>query len=493
METAGDLLARPLPALEFVGGTQHASISKEWISARFLHEWKSFENDIRSALGQLDLSGSVSYTHPPEPDRFVVANELGLTSRFNHHVCDAVAKALAVTGLHNVRFGDVQAVRPGLTEVPDVVALYSADPTIVSREECKLLSVGELKTWWTVSLETCRVNTTEKRDLEHPIGQLVSYMRSSSLKYGFLSTYKTSIFVRRTANCRFELSLPRNQNSVNPSIRECFAGFCALAAADGTFEESDFNPAVLRISSLSGRQASTRLSPGRLHTSSVATGLISNTPVGQGSSESHVSALSSLEIGPRSILIGSDGVASSFVTAKRLLSGTFSTQVVLEVDWNGRKAIAKCWCPDYHDYFAQEAYVYNKLRRAKPQGFSFFPSVLEYGEIICSSVFAEGYIMVTTFVEGEPLASIWNEIDATDKQGILLQCRRAVAVLRSFRLYQSDAGKHNVLYSRRTKQTTMIDFESTHDCDVEEVDDLDAPELRMIFGQRFGAELIAGG
>lgn len=77
------------------------------------------------------------------------------------------------------------------------------------------------------------------------LDQLVSYMRAASLKYGFLSTYKTTVFVRRIDKYRFGLSPPLDESSVNPSIRECFAGLCTLATIDGKFEGSDFNPALV--------------------------------------------------------------------------------------------------------------------------------------------------------------------------------------------------------------------------------------------------------
>jgi hypothetical protein len=41
------------------------------------------------------------------------------------------------------------------------------------------------------------------------LGQLVSYMRNFKLKYGFLSTYRSTVFCRRVNNFRFELSLPK--------------------------------------------------------------------------------------------------------------------------------------------------------------------------------------------------------------------------------------------------------------------------------------------
>lgn len=68
-------------------------------------------------------------------------------------------------------------------------------------------------------------------------------MRAHSLKYGFFSTYRYTVFVRRTAIDCFELSLPIHEEASNPSVRECMAGFCAIIASDsGKFEEpSDFN------------------------------------------------------------------------------------------------------------------------------------------------------------------------------------------------------------------------------------------------------------
>ena len=68
------------------------------------------------------------------------------------------------------------------------------------------------------------------------LGQLVSYMRKNSLKYGFLSTYKSTVFVKHSDKYRFELSLPIDEGAVNPSIRECFVGLCAIACEFDEFE-----------------------------------------------------------------------------------------------------------------------------------------------------------------------------------------------------------------------------------------------------------------
>lgn len=73
-----------------------------------------------------------------------------------------------------------------------------------------------------------------------------------------------------------------------------------------------------------------------------------------------------------------------------------------------------------------EVWVYEHLYQEKPEGFLFFPSVLGFGDIICSSVFLAGYVLIITFMEGEQLSNIWDHITLSEKQNILLKCRRAV-------------------------------------------------------------------
>lgn len=64
-------------------------------------------------------------------------------------------------------------------------------------------------------------------------------MRGNGLKYGFLSTYKTTVFVRRIDYFRFELSQPIDEGAVSPSIRECFAAFAIILQGDHQFSEEE--------------------------------------------------------------------------------------------------------------------------------------------------------------------------------------------------------------------------------------------------------------
>jgi hypothetical protein len=72
-------------------------------------------------------------------------------------------------------------------------------------------------------------------------------MRSRNLRYGFLSTYHATVFVRRCDNLRFELSPPILWNATGPSVRECFVAL-GLHLTDHGYrfqeEPSDLNGLV---------------------------------------------------------------------------------------------------------------------------------------------------------------------------------------------------------------------------------------------------------
>lgn len=214
------------------------------------------------------------------------------------------------------------------------------------------------------------------------------------------------------------------------------------------------------------------------------------------------------------IFFGDENVGGSYVECTRIISGASGKKAVMEVRCpNGTKAIAKCWGPQYFERFGshhilhvkllliavisfeQEAYTYEKLHENQPTGYNCFASVLGYGRIVCSSVFSSGFILVMTFAEGEPLNALWENLDPRSKQHVFYECRRAISILRCFRVWLADAGRHNVLYSRQSKRVTLIDFESVGWCATEEeARDLDAPELLAMFGDaRVNSELIIGG
>lgn len=111
MEAAAQLILRPPPHLTQVNDTTCASLSSETVSPQSLQEWHTFQQDVLQACSGLDLSLPVPLTDD-QSENFIVGCELGLTGRFSKHICDVVTKALPVTNLPNLKFGDYQVLEP---------------------------------------------------------------------------------------------------------------------------------------------------------------------------------------------------------------------------------------------------------------------------------------------------------------------------------------------------------------------------------------------
>ncbi|KAL4779635.1 hypothetical protein BJX76DRAFT_340249 [Aspergillus varians] len=465
MESAKDLVARALPDIEQVGGTLNPSISAERFSAALMHPWTTFFDDVSRALQSMNLNVQISKSDDIE--RYIVANELGLTGRFVKNVCDPVTKALSVTELSNLGFGDVHSIEYVTAHIPDVIVLRRSNVQNLTREDLSITAVGEIKTYWTLGLQHFPITLPIARrlTLEPHIGQVVSYMRSYGLKYGFLSTYNATVFIRRMEDYRLEISLPVLKGAQNPSLRECMVAFCSLAAEDAHYSEGpDFSQLLLRGSAISGLQASTRPSilrplPGQPPTLPSALGTV----------------------GPGTIFFGEGDTAAS-VRCTRLISGaSASPKAVMEVEFNGQKCFAKCWTSELYESFAQEAYVYDYLSEKEPNGYPFFALLIAHGNITCSSIFPAGHILVLSWVDGAMLSTIWPQLHRTEKHIIQRYCREAVAVLRQIGIYVLDCGRHNILYNPRTHKTVMVDFEMIGACSAEHRRDLAAPELFAIF------------
>jgi hypothetical protein len=149
MQTAGQVLASPLPLIRQARGTSHPSVSTEWLHQRFIHQWTTFDQEIRSALASLDLNFQIA--HIDSPSVYLVGNEIGLSGRFVNNVCEPVAKILVRASQPAMVMGDMQAFEAPTSDViPDIsigVTLFSND------SEAQVKIVGELKTYWTVALD----------------------------------------------------------------------------------------------------------------------------------------------------------------------------------------------------------------------------------------------------------------------------------------------------------------------------------------------------
>ncbi|KAK2779973.1 hypothetical protein FQN53_001159 [Emmonsiellopsis sp. PD_33] len=480
MESAADLISRPLPTLlrfEGTTGTTEPSVSAERVSAELLRLWPNFFERVAEVLQSVDLSPQIDSIDAVEREFFSVGSELGLAGRVAQNLCIPVAKALAAAHLPNFRLGDAQAI--GHTQgLPDVIGFLSRDVSL-GQDEPLLVLAMELKTDWTFPLGSLPVTLPidRRRSLERHVGQIVMYMRLNDLRYSVLSTYQSTVFIRRVSDYRFELSLPVKRGATGPSVRECLLALCVMAASDTSYvEDPDFNPMRLRQSAFPFLQASTRPSACRI-TQEPA----SSTPI------------SPTNITSQTILFGEGDVSYGYVNCTRFIKGKSGVKATFEVDYEGQKAIAKCWSKDLYESYGIETAVYEKLQEMHPEGYDVFASILAHGNIICSSLFPSGYILLLTTKEGEQVSQIWDQLENVDKNRIGDQCRRAVSFLRRIPVYSGDAGKHNLLYSVSSKTMTMLDFEAVGVPTPAEVAILDAPELYMIFGEVIMREPMIGG
>ncbi|CAI7564094.1 unnamed protein product [Penicillium glandicola] len=196
-----------------------------------------------------------------------------------------------------------------------------------------------------------------------------------------------------------------------------------------------------------------------------------------------------------SIVIGSDGVASHIVNCVELLSSPRlgHTKAVFEVEYSSVRYIAKCWSFDRRESAADEFMVYERLHELRPSGFEFFTRLVFSGDIICSSKFPEGRILLLEKVPGEQLLYLWNSLSFTEKAHVFRECSNAVRTLRSISIRLVDSGRHNVLYDRMSGKVTLVDLEAIVDLGAgEEVTSLN-PELVSIFGATNMSQFIHGG
>lgn len=179
MESARDLVSRGLPAIPFETGAFYQSPSPDdRVPSDWIRPWASFTTDILETLQTLNLSGKVDHIEPSEGEQnYVVGNKFGLLAQFIRHVCEPVAKALSVTPLKGILFGDAETANPLFFDGPDITLfgdIPGTEPENWKTTIRPVIAVGKVKTFWTFSLEYARVEGRTpdlNRSLEGPIGE----------------------------------------------------------------------------------------------------------------------------------------------------------------------------------------------------------------------------------------------------------------------------------------------------------------------------------
>lgn len=109
--------------------------------------------------------------------------------------------------------------------------------------------------------------------------------------------------------------------------------------------------------------------------------------------------------------------------------------------------------------FDNEAAVYYRLETDYPAGSYLFPKCIATGQIICSSPFPIGYVIVREYRDGQRLSDIWYMLNAAERAYVKNKCLKAIHALCAISIRLDDPGKHNILYARETKPVTLLDFE----------------------------------
>ncbi|KAJ5675358.1 hypothetical protein N7462_008255 [Penicillium macrosclerotiorum] len=461
MELAQTQLARAVPPLRRNAGTSNPSISSDRLALTFMSEWHSFTREAFEAFQEAEITHEVPFHD--ETELYTVGNELGVSGRFVRNLCDPVMRALEpLQGMASIRFADFQAISTPEDVVPDVcLGLIAVDPT-----PDNVHLVGELQTPWTIPdayLHLNRPNTSYH--LEPLIGQLVAQMRKCSLCFGFLSTYSSTIFVKRAADYSFLLSPPIKHHAMQPSLRQLFAGFCLMALSEPKyFEDPSFQPRDLR--GPSPRRASARL--------------LRNP---DGPPQSSTSGLDSVT--SDSIIVSTGGSPHTVINCVRQLS---DPRVNSKATWlatiDGTPVILKCWRLKQDELFDTEAEVYDRIWTQRPAGLHNFTKWILRGEIVCSSIFPSGFALVLEHRDGVQLNRLWHTLSEVEQAHIQSECLDGIHALRQVTVRLDDAGMHNILYSRESGVVTLLDFENAREVESHSVIPAHH-EMGAIFGSQF--------
>ncbi|KAJ5186504.1 hypothetical protein N7449_011268 [Penicillium cf. viridicatum] len=242
MITGRTLLRKPLPPLDV--GPYHTT-SSALHEGRFfgtLHNWPNFFQDVKQFENNQDWSPSLLgwslQSRRVDTEFVAIGDEHGLQGRFQQSVGQVVGSVLNAQNIA-VKFGDfksadIASVYPGYTLTPDV-ALISTDPVDINQ----IKAVGELKSPWVNEHKFKKYPTAQRK--AKLFAQLIGYMLDLQLRYGFMSNYDGTVFLRQVfKNGEWvveyspvvEASFDGSDTMGNepPSLRQCFAYLSSLAS-----------------------------------------------------------------------------------------------------------------------------------------------------------------------------------------------------------------------------------------------------------------------
>ncbi|KAL8651994.1 MAG: hypothetical protein Q9210_002946 [Variospora velana] len=280
--TSEDLTKRRMPPL-VVNGLRTFSVSQSnHIFIGSMTRWDDFEMEVREVFRQQAWNpgpqGAITWERQNnfyDREQVACATESGVSSRFLHqvgHTMTCVGMELRM----GLRFGDWHGATK---QKPDITIWKQSHESLVA---------GEVKTPWTLDLGAMMAHEYSNREsfmreFTRCIGQVANYMKTYRYKYGFLTTYNDTVFVKHeicegpmaTANglssgspesmlwysnpIRHDiesLAVPQNSGPLayreRVSLRECMLYLMRKVEVDGTHQNLDFGKKWTKLASSSG-------------------------------------------------------------------------------------------------------------------------------------------------------------------------------------------------------------------------------------------------
>ncbi|EFR01366.1 hypothetical protein MGYG_04373 [Nannizzia gypsea CBS 118893] len=142
-------------------------------------------------------------------EHYLCGDEQSVCGRFAQNVLTPVT-AVAFANNITTRFGDFKVSAESKAKkklIPDFVAVHCTATKVnelSAKDIPEMMFVGEAKTPWNHNLQSAYrdyfsndPSTISKSWLRHALGQIAQYMHHYQMKYGFLTTYNDTIFIKQ--------------------------------------------------------------------------------------------------------------------------------------------------------------------------------------------------------------------------------------------------------------------------------------------------------
>ncbi|KAF9892635.1 hypothetical protein FE257_001037 [Aspergillus nanangensis] len=242
--TAKKLLQQPLPDLE--QGQYHTLNSAlhniEFIGT--LTPWPNFEVEVQTTFEEwfseprshasLSYEGSRPGPSSLSNEHYVVGKEEGVQGRYQNNVGQAMGAILQNQAV-DIQVGDFAASATIYHKEPDMA--------FMSRSTKHVRIVSEFKTPW-IDAHNLAASFSGADGTVPPskqLGQIAEYMYDLHLKYGFMSTYEETVFLRQVQDATSVWVLqhsPIIRHSANGtikgevSVRQCIWHLCQSAVVE---------------------------------------------------------------------------------------------------------------------------------------------------------------------------------------------------------------------------------------------------------------------